>query len=267
MTGVVKIGGAEGNRLNPLVSEIAARTSAGERWAVVHGASGIMDRFCGERGVGIRMITSPSGYRSRFVGETERAIFEEAAMAYGGMIHEAFSNLGVSSEQIRPEVSGVSATRKDVLRENSGGRVRIVRGNYSGTVNRVDPSRIAGVMDAGTIPLLPPLGMDRTSSLAINIDGDRLAAAVASALGAVLVILTNVPGLLKDAENPASWIPEGELGGWGLLECYAKGNMKRKLVAAREALENGARRVYLADGRAGDPIRSALEGNGTCLIR
>jgi acetylglutamate/LysW-gamma-L-alpha-aminoadipate kinase len=267
MTGVVKIGGAEGNRLDPLMKELAERASAGERWAVVHGASGVMDRFCNERRIEIRMITSPSGYRSRFVGETERTIFEEAAMAYGAMIQETLSNLGVPSEQLRPEVSGVCATRKDVLRENAGGRTKIVRGNYSGTVNSVDPSYIASVMDAGTIPILPPLGTDKASSLAINIDGDRLAAAVASSIGAVLVILSNIPGLMKDAEDPTTTIPEGWLGNWGVLEHYAEGNMKRKLVAAREALENGARRVHLADGRVGNPIRSALEGNGTCLTR
>jgi acetylglutamate/LysW-gamma-L-alpha-aminoadipate kinase len=267
MTGVVKIGGAEGNRLDPLMKELAARASAGERWAVAHGASGTMDRLCGERGIVIRMITSPSGYRSRFVGEAERAVFEEAAMAYGALIRETLLNLGVSSEQLRPDVSGVYATRKDALREDAGGRTRIVRGNYSGTVNRIDTSYIANVMNAGIIPLLPPLGLDRASSLVINIDGDRLAAAVASSLGAVLVILSNVPGLMRDAEDPATTIPEGGLGDWDVLERCAKGNMKRKLAAAREALENGARRVHLADGRADNPIKSALEGSGTCLVR
>jgi acetylglutamate/LysW-gamma-L-alpha-aminoadipate kinase len=267
ITGVVKIGGAEGNKLRPLMEELAARASTGERWAIVHGASGIMDRFCVERGIRVRMITSPSGYRSRFVGETERAVFEEAAMAYGALIQEKLSNLGMPSVQLRPEVSGVYAARKDVLRESAGGRIRIVRGNYSGTVGRVDTSYIASIMDAGITPVLPPLGLDRASSLAINIDGDRLAAAVASSLGAILVILSNVPGLMKDAGDPATTIPEGALGDWGVLEHYAEGNMKRKLTAAREALENGTRRVHLADGRVSDPIRSALEGNGTCLIR
>ena len=70
---VVKIGGAPGNSLEPLISEIARRSAAGERWVVAHGASGAMDALCRERGVEIRMVTSPSGYRSRFVGETERA--------------------------------------------------------------------------------------------------------------------------------------------------------------------------------------------------
>ncbi|MDR3279786.1 MAG: uridylate kinase [Synergistaceae bacterium] len=266
-TGVVKIGGAEGNRLEPLTRELASRTSAGERWALVHGASGIMDRMCGERGLEIRMITSPSGYRSRFVGEAERAVFEEAAMAYGALISDALAERGVRSERMSPEDSGVTAVRKDVLRENAGGRIRIVRGNYSGTVNGVDASRIKSAMDKGVIPVLPPLGFDRESSLPINIDGDRLAAAAAAGLRAVLVILSNVPGLMKDVNDPASRIAEGSLGNWDALEHYARGNMKRKLVAAREALEKGVSRVYLADGRVDDPIKNAMEGNGTCLVR
>jgi acetylglutamate/LysW-gamma-L-alpha-aminoadipate kinase len=241
--------------------------TSGEKWAVVHGASGIMDRLCSERGIEIRMVTSPSGYRSRFVGEAERAVFEEAAMAYGALIRGALADSGAASEQMRPEVSGVSAARKDVLRENIAGRIRILRGNYSGTVNKVDPSQIERRMDSGIIPVLPPLGMDKTSSMPINIDGDRLAAALASSLGAFLVILSNVPGLMKDPADPSSVIQNGRLGDWEILEHYAKGNMKRKLTAAREALENGARRVYMADGRVENPIKSALEGNGTCLVR
>ena len=265
--GVVKIGGAEGNRIEPLARELAVRISSGERWAVVHGASGVMDRLCSERGIGIRMVTSPSGYRSRFVGADERAVFEEAAMIYGSLIRGALADSGTTSEQMRQEVSGVSAARKDVLRENAGGRIRILRGNYSGTVNRVDPSRIERMMDSGTVPVLPPLGLDRASSLCINVDGDRLAAAVASSLGAVLVILSNVPGLMRDPADQSSVIKNGGLGDWEVLERYAKGNMKRKLTAAREALENGARRVYMADGRVENPIKSALEGKGTCLVR
>ncbi|NCC06371.1 MAG: uridylate kinase, partial [Clostridia bacterium] len=61
MIGVVKIGGAEGNELGSLMSELATRVAGGEKWVLVHGASGIMDRLCRERGVEIRMVTSPSG--------------------------------------------------------------------------------------------------------------------------------------------------------------------------------------------------------------
>ncbi|GHV29317.1 uridylate kinase [Synergistales bacterium] len=266
--GVVKIGGAEGNRIEPLMSEIADRAAAGEKWVVVHGASGIMDRLCRERGVEIRMITSPSGYRSRFVGEAERAIFEEAAMTYGAAVKSALEKLGVRAEQMKPRASGVKAKRKDVLRENVNGRMRVVRGNYSGTVTGVEGSAVIGALNGGIVPVLPPLGYDAESSLDINIDGDRLSASVSNAIRAgVLIILSNVPGLMKDVNSPESLISSGTLREWEALEHYAKGNMKRKLVACKEALEGGAPKVYLADGRSEAPIERALRGEATCLTR
>jgi len=267
MIGVVKIGGAEGNRIEPLMGEIAERAASGEKWIVVHGASGVMDRLCAERGVDIRMITSPSGYRSRFVGQRERALFEEAAMSYGASIKKILSGLGAEAEQVRPEDSGVTAKRKDVLRESAGGRIKIVRGNYSGTVTSVDGAKILAATD-GRVPILPPLGFDRESSLDIDIDGDRLAAAVASAVSAnVMIILSNVPGLMKNVSSPESRIANGSLRDWDALEHYARGNMKRKLVACREALEGGVPRVYLTDGEKEGPIERALKGDATCLVR
>lgn len=269
MFGVVKIGGAEGNRLEPLLSELAARVRSGEKWVLVHGASGIMDRLCRERGVQIRMVTSPTGYRSRFVGEEERAVFEEAAMTYGAMIKETLGGFGAKAEQIHPARSGnVFAKRKDVLRSSENGRVRVIRGNYSGTVTSVDRRAMLESAEKGDIPVMPPLGFDKDSGLAINIDGDRLAAAAAGALGAdALIILSNVPGLMKDIDDPCSLIRNGSTADWDTLEYYAQGNMKRKMVACREALEAQVPKVYLADGRTENPIAGALRGDATCLVR
>jgi acetylglutamate/LysW-gamma-L-alpha-aminoadipate kinase len=210
VTGVVKIGGAEGNRLEPLMAELSGRVSSCERWVVVHGASGIMDRMCRDRGVEIKMIKSPSGYRSRLVGEIERAIFEEAAMEYGASVKRVLSDAGAKAEQIMPGVSGVTARRKDVLRESVNGRIRIVRGNYSGTVGRVNAAKIIETINRGVIPILPPLGFDAESGFAINIDGDRLAAAISSGLPAdFMIIMSNVPGLMKDVDVPESRIASG----------------------------------------------------------
>ena len=44
--GVVKIGGAIGNDPSNLLEELAERIRRGERWALVHGASGLMDAMC-----------------------------------------------------------------------------------------------------------------------------------------------------------------------------------------------------------------------------
>lgn len=270
MFGVVKIGGAVGNKLDTLAKELAERTANGEKWVLVHGASGIMDKLCAERGIEVRMITSPSGYRSRYVGEKEREVFREAALAYGADIKKALEKYGARAEQLDPEaVRSVSAKRKDIVRESVNGRIRILRGNYSGTVSHVDGTKIAAVLADGVIPVMPPLGLDDTSGLALNIDGDRLAAAVAGEIKAdTLVILSNIPGLMTDIDDPNSLIhTASSVSGWDVLEHYAKGNMKRKLTACHEALELKVPNIYLADGRVDAPIANAIGGNATCLTR
>jgi len=268
LIGVVKIGGAEGNELGSLMSELAIRTANGEKWVVVHGASGIMDKLCRERGLEVRMVTSPSGYRSRYVGEKERVLFMEAALSYGAKIQKTLADFGATSKFLDPEnTEGVFAERKDILREYSEGRTRILRGNYSGTITSVESEKIIQVIDSGFIPILPPLGLDNISGLSLNIDGDRLAASVAGSIKAdILVILSNIPGLMKNINDPESLIKNrSDEGSWEKLEDYAKGNMKRKLLACREAFELGISRIYLADGRVEEPLKNAERGNGTCL--
>jgi len=172
------------------------------------------------------------------------------------------------AEQIDPErVSYVTAKRKDVLREQINGRTRILRGNYSGTVTYVNRDEIMDRLENGIIPILPPLGLDTESGLSLNIDGDRLAASVAGAINAdILMILSNVPGLMRDIDDSDTLIrSNASAGSWEVLEHYAKGNMKRKLTACREALDSKVGHVYLADGRVSTPIENALGGNATCL--
>lgn len=269
MIGVVKIGGASGNALEPLMDEVAKRVAAGERWIVVHGASGVMNDLCAERGVAIRMVTSPSGYRSRFVGEKERELFREAALSYGARIKTLLEERGVKAEQADPEQAAYAvAKRKDFLRESVNGRIRILRGNYSGTVTKIDAAPLTAMLDAGIVPVVPPLALDAELSISLNIDGDRLAAQIAGAVRAeLMVILSNVPGLMKDVNDPTSLITTGRLAQWDIIEHYAEGNMKRKLVACKEALELSVPKVYLADGRVPSPIANAEEGRATCLVR
>ena len=99
--------------------------AAGERWIVVHGASGVMNDLCAERGVAIRMVTSPSGYRSRFVGEKERELFREAALSYGARIKALLAERGVKAEQADPEQAAYAvAKRKDFQTQGLPARER-----------------------------------------------------------------------------------------------------------------------------------------------
>jgi len=100
----------------------------------------------------------------------------------------------------------------------------------------------------------------------LNVDADRAAAVVASALKAgTLVLLTAVPGLMKDFPDESTLIrqlPQSQLP--VALEA-AQGRMKKKVLGAEEALRGGVGKVIIADGRVDRPISGALAGNGTII--
>ena len=267
-SGVVKIGGAVGNDPSQLLKELAERVRGGERWVLVHGASGPMETMCRSCGVEPLYVTSPSGYRSRFVGAKELALFEAACCSYSVELSWKLGKMGIGSLPIYPaQAVTAKATRKDSLRSVENGKVRILRGNYSGTVHGFEAAPIADAWSKGLLPLLPPLASDDQGNN-LNVDGDRMAAAAASAIGAdVLIILSNVPGILRNVEDPESRVEAGSFDMWSELETLAQGNMKRKLLAAREALEGNVGKVVLADSRKDNPITRALAGGGTTLCR
>ena len=266
--GVVKIGGAIGNDPSKLLEELSARVKDGEKWILVHGASGHMETICKSCGIEPVYVISPSGYRSRFVGESELVLFEAACSSYSVELSWKLGKLGIGSIPIYPkrDVTAI-AQRKDSLRSVENGRVRILRGNYSGTVCGFEPLPVMEAWENGLLPMLPPLASDSHGN-SLNVDGDRMAAAAASAVNAdVLIILSNVPGVLRDIKDPTSRVESGSLSNWGELEKLAEGNMKRKLLAAKEALEGNVRKAILADSRIDKPLFNALAGGGTTLCR
>ena len=266
-TGIVKIGGALGNDPRPLLDDLCGRTARGERWALVHGASGIMDTLSAACGMQPRYVTSPSGYRSRFLGETERDLFVSAALSVSAALACELFTRNQAAAVLHPQiVRSVRGTRKESLRSVEDGRVRILHGNTSGTTRYVDPEALERAWEMGSVPLLPPLALDTEGAGLLNVDGDRLAAAAAVSVRAdVLVILSNVPGLLENPADPESLVERARLDEWETLESMARGNMKRKLLACREALEGGLDRVCIADSREEHPLSRALEGRGTTL--
>jgi acetylglutamate/LysW-gamma-L-alpha-aminoadipate kinase len=85
-------------------------------------------------------------------------------------------------------------------------------------------------------------------------------------LGAeVLVLLSNVPGLLERFPDETSLVPSIAPEAVGAAIDLAQGRMKKKVLAAKEALEAGVARIVLGDARRAEPIRAALRGAGTVI--
>ena len=265
---VIKLGGGEGNALEPALLELARRWHDGQRWVLVHGGSARTNEVATALGHPPRFVTSPAGYTSRRTdAETAQIFTMVVAGDLNKQIVRRLQALGVDALGL----SGLDgrlleARRKRALRVVENGRQRILRDDYTGTVKRVNADLLRSLLDQGYAPVIcpPALGEDHE---ALNVDGDRAAAAIASALGAQrLLLLTGAPGLLRDAEMPESVIPS--LDRTHLEQAtrdYAQGRMRLKLRAAGEALEGGVGAVHIAASDRPDPLSRSLAGEGTVI--
>ena len=100
--------------------------------------------------------------------------------------------------------------------------------------------------------------------MAINVDADRAAARTAAALSAdELLLLSNVPGVLRDPADPTSVITTADGGAIEQVRRAAVGRMKNKVLAAEEALTGGVARVVIGSAKGESAIARARAGAGT----
>ena len=263
---VVKIGGGGGVDLEACCDDVARLRAGGERVALVHGGSAAATRLGEALGHAPRFLTAPSGVRSRY---TDARTLEIFTLALGGVNAEIVARLqarGVDALGL----SGIDGRvlegrRKEAVVAVEDGRRRVIRDDRSGTVEQVNTPLLCTLLETGYVPVLSPPALSPDGP--INVDADRAAALVASALGAdTLVLLTNVPGLLRDPADPGTRVHQvrGDAAMEAALE-IAAGRMHIKVLAARAALHGGVARVVIADGRRDRPVARALAGEGTIV--
>ncbi len=264
---VVKIGGGSGTQLDPAVANVAEILRAGRRVILVHGASGETNVLSQRLGKPPRFVTSVSGLESRYTDRETLEIFE---MAYCGKANkalvEAFQQRGVNAVGL----SGLDGRifegkRKDTLTILEGGKRKVLRGDYTGKVERVNAGLVILLLDHGYLPVLCPPAVSYEGE-AVNVDGDTAAAHLAAAVKAEeFIMLSNVPGLLRDPNDPTSLVARIPAKAIDDFMSLAHGRMKRKLMAAGIALKAGVRRAILASANVEKPVSSALAGHGTVI--
>jgi acetylglutamate/LysW-gamma-L-alpha-aminoadipate kinase len=264
------MGGAAGVNLEAICADVAALVQQGERVALVHGGSDETNRISEQLGHPPRFVTSPSGFTSRY---TDRATLEIFAMVTAGKINtllvEALQQKGVNALGL----SGVDgrllvAKRKEAVRAVENGKMRVLHDDHTGTIQSaasVNADLLHLLLDAGYTPVVAPLAI-ALDGVALNVDADRAAAMIAGALRAdSLILLTNVPGLLRHFPDEGTLIPRLERARLEESLSFAEGRMKKKVLGASEALGQGVGRVIFADGRVSDPVQRALAGHGTVI--
>ncbi len=270
MTVVVKIGGARAVDPAGAVTDVAHLSVNDEDVVVVHGGSTAVDDALDQMGKEPEYVESPSGVTGRFTDAETMDIFEMAMGKVNTDLVAAFENAGVPAVGLNG-VDGklLTGPRKSAVRVVEDGKQKIRRGEHSGTIEAVNTDLLETQLDAGyvpvvSVPMFAKESGDEEEWTPVNADADRAAAAVAGALDATLVVLTDVEGVYADPDDPSSLIEEvltpADLDG---AKEAAEGFMTKKVLAATEALEGGAESVVVSDANRRDPIVAALEGAGT----
>ena len=171
------------------------------------------------------------------------------------------------------------------LLENKGGRAvglsgmdgRLIeavqkdpRLGFVGEVVKIHPSPITDLLEKGYIPVVSTIGCDRAGN-AYNINGDTAAAYIAGALGAErMLLMTDIAGILRDKDDPASLISEITVDEAAHLreQGVISGGMIPKVDCCVKAIGAGVKRVVIMDGRIPHSILMELltdEGAGTMV--
>lgn len=262
---VVKVGGGTSLDIDAVVADVVALRARGMELLLVHGGAQTTNAVATALGHPPEFVTSESGHVSR---RTDRRTLEIFEMVYCGQLNKMWVEKLQRSGVNAVGLSGLDGrvfegTRKDTLRIRVDGRRLVLRDDWTGTVERVNVGLLRLLIDAGYFPVLTPPGAS-TAGEAINVDGDRAAAMVAGAFKAeALVILSDVPGLLRAHPDESTLITEIPRAQAERFMAFAEGRMKKKVMGAVEAVAEGVQRVIFADGRVAEPITRALAGGGT----
>ncbi|MBE7552495.1 MAG: [LysW]-aminoadipate kinase [Anaerolineales bacterium] len=263
---ILKIGGSKGINYDFIADDIAALVKEGQPLIIVHGGSALTNKVAEQLGHPPQFVTSVSGFTSR---RTDRRTLEIFEMVYCGQM-----NKGLVEKLQRRGVNAVGLSgldgriwegpRKDAIKVIQDGRRLVIRDDYTGKVEKVNTGLLQTLLDAGTLPVLTPPAASFDGE-AINVDGDRAAAATAAAFQAeALVILqcAGAAGKFPDESSLIRHIPAAKID---QFMDVAEDRMKKKVMGAQEALAQGIGRVIFADGRVEQPVRRALAGEGTVI--
>lgn len=255
---VLKYGGnAMGRQADEsLLDEIGALRSAGHQLVLVHGGGPEIDQALARQGIETERI---DGLRVTGADALEVAEAVLCATANKRLVRACLQR-GIPAVGLSGQDGGILRARRAA--SPSGGDLGFV-----GEIESVNAGPLLVLLGGGYLPVLSPLAVDASAESAYNVNADTAAGAVAAALEAdAYVALTNVDRVLADPSDPGSALSHLTLqAATAFAESPAcAGGMKPKMLAAINAVAQGARRAYICAAKPG-AIAAALNGNATVI--
>lgn len=195
---------------------------------------------------------------------TDKETVDIVQMVLTGKVNKTLVNLLETKGGTAMGISGMDGRLIETVMKDE-------RLGYVGKIVNINIAPIADLLEKGYIPVISTVGCDKEGN-AYNINGDTAAAHIAGALKAErLIMMTDIAGILKDKEDPATLIPEMTVSEAAKLqeEGVISGGMIPKVECCVEAIQKGVKKVIIMDGRVPHSILMEIltdEGAGTMVI-
>ena len=195
---------------------------------------------------------------------TDKETVDIVQMVLTGKVNKTLVNLLETKGGTAMGISGMDGRLIEAVMKDE-------RLGYVGKIVNINIAPIADLLEKGYIPVISTVGCDKEGN-AYNINGDTAAAHIAGALKAErLIMMTDIAGILKDKEDPATLIPEMTVSEAAKLqeEGVISGGMIPKVECCVEAIQKGVKKVIIMDGRVPHSILMEIltdEGAGTMVI-
>ena len=224
-----------------VMEDIVLLSTIGIKVVLVHGG-----------GPEINHMLERVGKESKFVNGlryTDEETMEIVTMVLTGKLNKDIVGLLI---QKGGKAVGLSGVDSGLIRakkiDKDGADLGLV-----GEVTAVNPEIVQKLLDQNFIPVVSTVAMGETGDMnRYNINADTAAAKIAVALGAEkFVQLTNVPGVLKDVNDPKSLIQRIRMAD---IDKYIEdgtiaGGMIPKIECCMTARQGGVPRTHIIDGR------------------
>ena len=205
-------------------------------------------------------------------------VTDEETMEIIEMVLVGKISTDIVSELIKHDGQAISLSGKDsslIFAHKKGASKideEIVDLGLVGEVDCVNTDLLDMFLENDYIPVISPVGIaeDGTS---LNLNADTAAGEVASAVGAEkLIILTDVPGVLRDPKDPSSLIQKIKVDEVPALieEGIISGGMIPKIETCVKAIENGVTSCHIIDGRKKHSLLLEVfttDGIGTMIVK
>ncbi len=214
----------------------------------------------------INDLTARLGKKPEFVDGlrvTDKETVDIVQMVLAGKVNKTLVNL---LEMHGGKAIGISGMDGRLIEA----KVKNEKLGFVGEITHIHIKPVEDLLEKGYIPVISTLGCDRKGNT-YNINGDTAAAHIAGALNAErLILMTDVAGILRDKDDPATLIPEltiaqaEELFQSGVIS----GGMIPKVECCVEAIGKGVKNAIIMDGRVSHAILMELltdEGAGTMV--